>query len=78
MAADFMAIEVWVKIDEDGEYDVGRDRDEAQERYGENISEDFAGGVRLVKITLRVPLPKPTELTGEVAADLPAGELKVA
>ena len=37
-----------------------------------------AGGLRRLKITVKVPLPEPFELTGEVAANEVPSALKVA
>lgn len=76
MAVQMHEIEIWVKIDEDGDYDVGRDRDTAEGRYEESVTEGYQGGVRLVKITLQVPLPKPLEVSGEVVVSEECGELK--
>lgn len=62
-------IEVWIVVDENGDYTVGADLDSAAERYGEDVGGDNGSlGIRHVKVTLKVPLPKPIELTGEVPA----------
>lgn len=57
-------IEVWVAIDEDGDYVTAIGRDEALDAYRDDFSE--TAPVRLIKITLDVPLPTPLEVTGVV------------
>jgi hypothetical protein len=60
-------IEVFVAVNEDGEYEVGIDENEAGERLDEN-----QGGYqrRVFALKLTVPLPKPAE----VSAVLPERE----
>lgn len=78
MKTEYAEIEVWVIVNESGEYDVGTDCDNAAERYAENIGgETGAVGIRQVRVTLKVPLPKVIELNAEVTAEETA-EIKVA
>lgn len=63
-------VELWVKVDEDGDYSVAKDRDDLDDT-GELAT-------RLVRVKLRVPLPKAVELEAEVGGEQAAGELKVA
>ncbi|MBP3959591.1 hypothetical protein J8F10_30470 [Gemmata sp. G18] len=63
-------VEVWVIVDEDGNYEVSREADELVGQAGK--------ASRMVKITVNVPTPKPVELVATVAAEIDAGELKVA
>lgn len=76
MAAVMHDVEVWVVVDADGDYAVGKDEDEATSAFEENVG--GSGGRRCVRITVRVPLPKPIELTGVVVAVEEEGALKVA
>ena len=66
-------VEVWVVVDENGDYAVGADDDGAYDAYDETV-----GGTRLarraVKVTLTVPLPETVELTG-TAPECGAAEL---
>jgi hypothetical protein len=63
-------IEVWVAIDADGEYDVGTDSDDAVGRYSDNVG--GSGALRVVKLTLKISPPKPTE--AEIDVPDTAGE----
>jgi hypothetical protein len=74
MPAKFKTLEVWVAVDADGDYECGVDEDAATERFDENVG--GTGGRRLVKLTVKVPLPTVIELTGEVEADPEPGELR--
>ena len=78
MATEYTTVELFVKVNESGEYDCGSTAEEAGERFEENIGTDNETGYRLVKLTVKVPLPKPLELTGEVTVDESESELKVA
>lgn len=59
-------IEIYIVVDEDGDYELGKEQDEATERYDENISSLQAKHV--IKMTVQVPAPRIIE----VAAALPA------
>jgi hypothetical protein len=72
----FTTVEVWVLVNDQGEYDVGPCDVSCQERFDENCS--TGGARRLVKVTLNVPTPKAVELVGTVPAESEGGELKVA
>lgn len=61
-------ITISVVIDEDGDYEVGKDRDEAMERYAENIGGDLPRSI------IEMAVDAPTPRTIEVAATLPAKE----
>lgn len=64
-------IEVWVVVDGDGVYDVGKDEESACEQYAENVG---GHGTREVCIRLTVEVPE----TVVVSAVLPAKGGKVA
>lgn len=77
MAAEMMDVEVFVLLDADGSYVAHEDEGELNAAYEDRVQEvGEAGGLRRVKITVKVPLPTMIELTGEVAAESDAGELK--
>ncbi len=65
-------IEVWVLVDQDGDYEVAKGADNAEERFKEEIGDCLAGS-RMVKVTLTVEVPEP--LT--ISAVIPAREGKV-
>lgn len=70
MAATMQAITVCVLVDENGDYAVGTDAEQAAESYGDTIQGiDGTFGIRRFTVTLNVPLPTPVELVGEVEAD---------
>lgn len=70
MATTYKTVEVWVLIDEDGDYEVGASAEEAATRYADTVAQpDGERGMRRVKLAVRVPLPTPIELSGEVACE---------
>lgn len=69
-------VEVWIVVDESGDFSVAATQAAAVERFADEIGGDLA--TRQVKVTLRVPLPRPVELTGEVPAEPGGAELRVA
>jgi hypothetical protein len=72
-------VEMWVLIDEGGDYVACEDGDTIHERYDEVVGGDRDTlSMRRVKVTLTVPLPKPVELVGTIPAEPDGGELKVA
>ena len=79
MATTYKTVDVWVVVDEDGDYDCGVDAGLAAENYANNImTPDGTKGMRVVKLSVRVPLPTPIELTGEVVSDESGAGLVVA
>ncbi|VTT99059.1 unnamed protein product [Gemmataceae bacterium] len=72
-------VEVWVMLNDQGEYVAHEDADELAAEYAERVGEaSEAGGIRRVRLTVKVPLPEPIELTGEAAAEPEPGALRVA
>lgn len=57
-------------VDEDGDWEVDKDKDNLQPTAG------LAS--RMLKVVVKVPVPKPVELTATVAAEVENAELKVA
>ena len=61
--------EVFLVIDQAGDYAVGNSPEAAREKYAEDIGElSEAEGFRMVKLAVRVPLPELVELAVEVPA----------
>ncbi len=59
-------LEMWMLVDAAGDYAVGKDEDEAKERYVETIQPvEDSGGFRMVKVFVRVTLPAVIELEAE-------------
>ena len=76
MAVEYTTVEEWVLVDSDGNYVVRADDSDLTEAYEEAhqpIGE--AGGTRRVKLTVKVPLPTPIELCGEVECEESASAL---
>jgi hypothetical protein len=70
MATQTIEVEVWVLVDASGDYAVAKDAAAAVEAYeGEVQALTESGGHRLVKLTVKVPLPATVELVGEVPPD---------
>lgn len=79
MAVTTGEIEVFVMVNDEGEYVAHEDEMELAARYEEMIGElGDATGLRTVRVKLRVTLPTPIEVEGEVAVEESAAELKVA
>lgn len=77
MATEFKEIEVWVLVDSNGDYVAHEDSGELADAYTDRVGELSAvDGTRLVKFTVKVPLPKPIEIRGEVAVSEEPGELQ--
>jgi len=62
--------EIWMVLDENGDYSAGEDRDVAIERHKENIGS--VAGARLIPIIVNTNPPKPVEVT--VVVDDATGE----
>lgn len=61
-------LEIFAIIDSDGDYAVGADRDEAAERYENNVGDiDDTDGFRIVRLVVQVPVPEVVTLSGEVS-----------
>jgi hypothetical protein len=68
MAVELVEVELWVMVDEDGEFEVSKDAGELQANAGQ--------ASRLVRITVSVPKPKAVELSAVIAEEPTVGELK--
>ncbi len=59
--------EVWIMVDEAGDYVVAVQESDLADRYAEDIQDiGNAGGLRRIKIVVTVPLPVTVELVGVV------------
>jgi hypothetical protein len=77
MASQTCQVEVWVLVDADGDYGVGREADAASQNYADDVG-GTEGNRRMVKLTLTIPLPKPMELVATIPEEEPGeAELKV-
>lgn len=68
-------VEVFVLIDEAGDYVVAKDRDDLKDKYEEEIGGDLIGS-RVITMTMNVELPTPIVATIDVP--IVKGALKVA
>jgi hypothetical protein len=62
-------IDVWVIVDENGDYVATEDRESLQVIYADNIGASCDRARRIIKVTLQVELPKPETLALKVPAD---------
>lgn len=61
----YVTVQVWVVLDERGDYECGADLDVARDRYEESAGGDVADlGIRHVKLVVKVPLPETIKLVG--------------
>lgn len=74
MATEMIEIEVWVKVNESGEYDVGYDEESACDRYTDN-GLDEESSTRLVRMLVKVPKPRPLTVSVTLPDDQPADDL---
>lgn len=65
MAKEFVEIPVIVVVDSSGDYGVGRDSEDAFNNYSEQIG-DVTSGMRELRATLSVELPRVTDLKATV------------
>jgi len=63
-----LEIEVWVKVNASGEYEVAGDEDAVKERFTESQA-DESEPARLVRMVVKVPAPKPIAVTVEIEDD---------
>lgn len=68
-------VEAFIIIDADGHYEVASDLQKLQDLYVENLNENEVTATRLIKVTLKVPVPKVVELVAEVEEEAALGEL---
>lgn len=65
-----MQVEVWILVDESGDYALAKDEDSLSESYENDIQPVAdAGATRRIKVLLTVPMPEAVTLTGVVPAE---------
>ncbi len=62
-------VEIWVMVDENGEYEVSKEPGDLQAEAG------LAS--RMVKVCIKVPVPQAVELEAEIEPEASDAELKV-
>lgn len=66
MATEYITAEVWILVNQDGEYVATHDADTLSEKYEESIGETVdADGLRKVKVVVKIPLPTVIEVAGK-------------
>lgn len=68
-----LAVEVWMLVDEDGQYVVGEDKGTCAERFAENY-EFGEQSTRWVRVTINVPAPKPAECMVTIKPEVETAE----
>lgn len=66
---EMLDVEVWVMVDEDGNYAVHHDKDELEQRYEEEVGRTSGAATRVVRVALKVPCPRPVEVVANVAEE---------
>jgi len=74
-ANELVEVEVWVMVGEDGQYTAHTDPDALRERFDEECA-DAGLTTRVLKLTVKVPTPRPVALAAVVADEVTTGELK--
>jgi len=69
MTATVHEVEIWVLIDELGEYVVGRSPEELSDLYDDQVQGNVNESRRCVKVVLKVPVESYVTLTGEAPAE---------
>ena len=59
---EYFAVNIVLLVDEDGDYAVGQDEDDARERYDDEVGGDRAR--HFIHLSIRVPLPWPIHVSG--------------
>lgn len=78
MASEMVRVEVWVVVDQDGNYAVSKDsHDEAGGAYEEEYTTLSEATVRRVKITVMMPRPKVVEITATLGEEPGVGAVQV-
>jgi hypothetical protein len=62
-------VEVWLLCDESGNYVCCEDASDLAERYAEQVDGGSELGRRVLKLTVKVPVPEFTEVRGEAPAE---------
>lgn len=70
----FTELDLTIMIDDQGNYIVDRTDNDPVSVWCEAISNDVPPVMNTYRIKLRVPTPKPIEVTGELPATIPDGK----
>jgi len=62
-------LETWYVVDEEGEYGVGRSREDAEMNYQDNVQDPIPANCRVFMLTVKVPKPRPIVATLTVRDD---------
>lgn len=71
----FITIEAWVAVNENADHEVGCNREEASERLQEAHGGE-GEALRVICVTLVVPVPETVNLRAEIPVDGDTAELK--
>ncbi|MEJ2117873.1 MAG: hypothetical protein P8Y36_08225 [Alphaproteobacteria bacterium] len=58
----YVEVNFILMVDEDGDYEIGQDEDEARERFDAEVGSDRAR--HLIHLSIRVPMPQPIKVSG--------------
>jgi len=64
-----LEIEIWVRVNADGDYRTGEDAGTAAERFRDDVGDDDHSPTRTIRVVLQVPKPCVPTLTGIVPAE---------
>jgi phosphoenolpyruvate carboxylase len=62
-------VEVFVMVDENGDYVATHIAERLTDLYEEDVNDDHGLGRRVIRITIKVPLPEIVDLKGEVPVE---------
>jgi len=68
-------LETWYVVDEEGEYGVGRSREDAEMNYQDNVQDPIPANCRVFMLTVKVPKPRAVVATLTVGEDLTTVEV---
>lgn len=71
-----LTLDVWVMVDENGDYVVSREQDELNKSFA-NEHGDTELATRHIKLTVSVPAPRPVKLATDVPAEPAGGSVRV-
>lgn len=75
--SELVEIEVWAMVDSSGDYQVGKDAEDVGSRWSEDFGGDHSTAKRHVKVTIKLPLPRPVELVATLDPEPEAATLRV-
>jgi hypothetical protein len=75
---DYVDVEFWAIVDEDGEYHVGLTADDAESNYDAEVGGGTSLARRVVQVKIRVPQPVPAVVEATLPPEPSAAVVKVA